>query len=94
MANIKTPNTPDELLALQDNEESLYDRVVDMLNEDSAHPCEVISLTQGLAELLLSYHLDFIKDKGDELSPESKIAWEDDAQNILQAVKYLGRVRR
>ena len=94
MANIKTPNTPDELLALQDNDESLYDRVVEMLNEDSTHPCEVISLTQGLAELLLSYHLDFLRDQKDELAPESLVSWEDDAQNLLQAVKYLGRVRR
>lgn len=87
------PDTPKELAEMQATE-TLFKRVLAMLNLDEAHPCEVIGLTQNLAELVLYYHLDFLKEEGSGLEPASKVAWEDDVANLMQAVKYLGRVRR
>jgi|LauGreDrversion4_2_1035121.scaffolds.fasta_scaffold00320_31 hypothetical protein len=93
MKETKVPDTPKELAEMQITE-TLFQQVVSVLNENQAHPCDVIGLTLELAELIMYYHVDFLKEQGPALDTTSRIAWEDDVANLMHAVKYLGRVRR
>ena len=89
---MKTPSTPDELLAMQakrDPVEALFE-----LNEK----LEVTTTgaqrqALALAAHLLDVHEETLKEHSKSMSASEKIAWVDDMAALAQAVKYLGRLR-
>jgi hypothetical protein len=87
---MKTPSSPDELIALQ--RKDAVDAMFDLNSEIDASPSDCQRQALALAIHLLDYHEHMLKNHSSGMDSSEKVLWKDDFYNLSQAVKYLGRL--
>ncbi len=87
---MKTPSSPDELLALQ--RKDAVDAMFNLNSEIDASPSDCQRQALALAIHLLDYHEHMLKEHSSSMDASTKVMWKDDFYNLVQAVKYLGRL--
>ena len=87
--HMETPNTPTELLALQEPQEESFASVVeDAINEFEPEPKEALSVVNRILRSLKAMTYDMIDESEDYLKQQ----WQEDYEKLTKALDLLKAV--